>query len=144
MQVGCQLGILIFRIQYKNLTVVRCQIGQDVLGRIGFTGTGFTDNYHIGVDSFVITAEEIQKYRNPVTAAELDTSLIGNIGKYPGIGCRKGIAGNASSLFCHRVKRADLGADKCLHLCKFHVVQPEAMLLIKPAHHFFHAGNIGA
>ena len=51
MEVAGQLLILIFRVENKNLRVVRREIRQDTFGRVGLTGAGLAHDDHVGVDA---------------------------------------------------------------------------------------------
>ena len=59
-----QLGVFVLRIQNKDLGIIRRHIYQQRLGAIGFTGAGFSDDDHIGIDPFGIPSEKVDKYRH--------------------------------------------------------------------------------
>ena len=140
-QVFSQLGILIFRVKNKNLTVLCCQICQKALCGIGLTGTGFTNNDHIGVDAFTVSAEEIHKDRNTLTLTQANTANIRNIRIDPRICRRKRVAGDAASFLVHRIPCADLGANEGFHLGELHVVQPDAVFLPSFTNNSLHIRN---
>ena len=98
LQVAGQGGIFIFRIQHEDLGIVRCQIGQDALGGVGFTAAGLTHDDHVGIDTLIVPAEEVHKGGDPVGGAQVQTRLIVDDGIDPGEHRRQGTAGNADGL----------------------------------------------
>ena len=137
-QIARQLLILVFRVEDEDLRVVRRQVGQNALGGVGLTGTGLTDDDHVGVDALRVTAEEVDEHGDTVVRAQLHAALVADVGEDPRIARRHRVAGDAASLQSKRIEAADLRGNKRLHLLKFHVVQPEAALLPRPADGFLH------
>ena len=136
-----QLRVLVLRVENKYFAVLGGQVGQQTLGSVGLTGTGLADDDHIRVDTFAVAAEEVDKHRHALAAAELDAADIGNMRIDPREACSKRIARNTASLPQHGIMAADLRADVGLHLVKFHVVQPETVFLIVSPDGLLHIGD---
>ena len=119
-QIVCQLGIFILRIQDEDLGILGGQIQQKGLRGVGFTGTGLTYDNHVGVHPLAVPAEEIDKYGYAVGRTQLHAALIGNVGKDPGIHTGDGIRGNAPGFLDHGVIGRNLGTDKGLYLQEVH------------------------
>ena len=79
------LGVLIFRVEDKDLRILRRQVGQNGLRGKGFTGAGFTDNDNIGIHALTVSHEEVHKSGHARGISDVDAVLIvqvlDNIGK---------------------------------------------------------------
>ena len=103
MQIMCKLRVLILRVKYEDLGILGGQIQKQRFRGIGFTGTGLTHDNHIRIDTFRITTEEIDKYRDSIRRSQLDTALVGNMSEDPGIHSSNGIGRNAPGLLRHGI-----------------------------------------
>ena len=81
-QVLGQFHILILRVQHKYFAVLRRQICKKCLCGIRFTATRLSNDCHIAVDTFVVPAEKVNKYRNSVFLAQTNAALIRSVGIY--------------------------------------------------------------
>ena len=93
-----KLGILVLGVENKDLGIFRGKVGKKALGCIRFTGTGLTDNYHVGVNTFGISAEEIDEYRYAVAYTEFKSAFVGNMCIDPGEGCGNRVTRDTTSL----------------------------------------------
>ena len=137
-QVLRKLAVFVFGVENKDLGVVCRKVCQQALSRIGFTGTGLTDDNHVAVDTLGVPAEKVNKHRHAFFTAELDAVRVRNVSKYPRIGRGDGIARNAASLAAHGIPGADLGADKGVDLVEVHAIESEFILLICTLHRALH------
>ena len=140
-QIVGQLGVFVLRIQNKNLGIFRCHIDQERFGSVGFTGTGFSNDDHIGIDPFRISSKEINKDRNPFALSQAYTAFVGNMRIDPGIHCGNGVGRYSSSVLFHRVIGGYLGTDVCLKLCKIHSGHSHSCLGPAVADALFHIRN---
>ena len=107
-EIVCQLRILVLRIQDEDLGILGSQIQKQGFRGIRFTGTGLTDNNHVGIHTFRVSPEEIDEYRDAVGGSQLHATFIRNMRKNPRVHSRNRIRGNTPGFLNHRIIIRDL------------------------------------
>ena len=98
MQIARQLRVFVFRVEDEDLRVVRREVREDTLGRVGLAGAGFAHDDHVGVNALAVAAEEVDEHGDAVVRAKLHAALVADIGIDPRITGGDGVAWDAASL----------------------------------------------